>query len=516
MTDIRRENNKRIAKNTFYLYLRTFLTMAISIYTSRVVLNTLGINDFGIYNIVGGFVSLFSLLSGTLTAATQRFISFELGKKEPDIKRIFSASISIHTILALIVFIVLESVGLWFLNNKMNIEPERLYAANWVFQCSILTFCINLLSIPYNAAIIAYEKMNIFAYISIFEASSKLMIVYLLVLFNYDKLIIYSILMLIIALILRVIYGFYCNKKIKDCIFHFIWDKPLYNKMLSFSSWNFIGSSASILNTQGINILINLFFGVVFNAARGIAEQVNTALNSFVINFMTALNPQITKNFASGNYSYMNTLIINGARYSFFLSWIISLPIILEVEPILKLWLVNVPNYATTFVRYALVFTLCQSLSQTLYIAMLATGNIRKYQLVVGTLSSLAFPVAYILYYLGFSPEWGYISSIVFSIVSLIARLVLLRNMIPCFSIKKYLIDVILKVFSVVVISSIILFFIKYIIHSNGFVELIFIVTLSFIIVSCTIYILGLNNKEKKIMTDIMKRWYHNLKNSRT
>ncbi|GAE86261.1 hypothetical protein JCM10512_4758 [Bacteroides reticulotermitis JCM 10512] len=377
-----------------YLYFRTFFTMTVSVFTSRVILDVLGVEDFGIYNIVGGFVAMFSLLSGTLTAASQRFMSYELGRAKSDISKVFSTSLSIHLMLAALIFILLESAGVWFLNYKMNIAPDRLVAANWVFQCSILTFCVNLISIPYNASIIAYEKMTIFAYISVFEAVAKLGIVYLLLLFNFDKLILYAFLTLLVAIVLRCVYGFYCKYKFRECRFYFIKDKELYREMLGFSGWNFIGSSANVLNSHGINILINIFFGVALNAARGIAEQINTTLNSFVLNFMMALNPQITKNFASGDYDNMNVLIIKGAKYSFFLFWLLSLPILLETDIVLKIWLVQVPEYTSILVRYALIYTMCQILSQTLYAAMLATGKIKEYQIIVGTLSLMAFPTA--------------------------------------------------------------------------------------------------------------------------
>ncbi|WP_244437321.1 oligosaccharide flippase family protein [Bacteroides reticulotermitis] len=368
--------------------------MTVSVFTSRVILDVLGVEDFGIYNIVGGFVAMFSLLSGTLTAASQRFMSYELGRAKSDISKVFSTSLSIHLMLAALIFILLESAGVWFLNYKMNIAPDRLVAANWVFQCSILTFCVNLISIPYNASIIAYEKMTIFAYISVFEAVAKLGIVYLLLLFNFDKLILYAFLTLLVAIVLRCVYGFYCKYKFRECRFYFIKDKELYREMLGFSGWNFIGSSANVLNSHGINILINIFFGVALNAARGIAEQINTTLNSFVLNFMMALNPQITKNFASGDYDNMNVLIIKGAKYSFFLFWLLSLPILLETDIVLKIWLVQVPEYTSILVRYALIYTMCQILSQTLYAAMLATGKIKEYQIIVGTLSLMAFPTA--------------------------------------------------------------------------------------------------------------------------
>jgi O-antigen/teichoic acid export membrane protein len=300
------ENNKRIAKNTLLLYARTLVIMFISLYTSRVILNVLGVGDFGIYNVVGGIVAMFSLINGSLTSATQRFLNFELGKKNTaKLKRIFSVSISIHAILALIVLIFGESIGLWFLNTRMNIALERMTAANWVYQCSLITFCVNLISIPYNATIIAHEKMNVFAYISILDALLQLIIVFLLPWILFDKLIIYAILMLFISVIIRIIYGQYCNKQFQECKFVFCKDKSLYKEMTSFAGWTFIGSSSAVLMRQGVNILINIFHGVTVNAARGIATQVEQAVNSFISNFMMAMNPPITKSYASGEHNYM-------------------------------------------------------------------------------------------------------------------------------------------------------------------------------------------------------------------
>ena len=502
-------NNKRIAKNTLYLYFRTFFVMAVSIFTSRVVLETLGVEDFGIYNVVGGFVAMFSLLSGTLTAATQRFITYELGKEHPESNKIFSVSLGIHLVLAVIILLVLESVGLWFLNYEMNISPDRLFAANWVFQCSVLTFCINLISIPYNASIIAHERMNVFAIISIFEVSAKLAVVYLLMAFNGDKLIVYAILLLVVAILLRLIYGAYCKRNFKECSFRLVKDKSAYIQMLSFSGWNFIGSTAGVLNTQGINLLINLFFGVTLNAARGVAEQINTAVNHFVMNFMTAINPQITKSFASGNFEYLNTLIVKGTKYSFFLFWFFCLPLMLEADFVLNLWLVEVPPYAPILLRYALVYTSCQLLSQTLYTSMLATGNIKRYQIVVGSLSILAFPLAYIFFKCDLPVEYGYVATITMSIICLGVRLVMLRDMIPQFSIFTYSKDGLLRILMIVLASgSILMLSTKYIeIYSSSLVKFLITCFMSFLVSLGCIYTLGITTSERtKIQDFIIKK----------
>ena len=300
--NITQNNSKRIAKNTLLLYIRTFITMAISLYTSRVILEVLGINDFGIYNVVGGFVGMFALISATLTSSTQRFITYELGKKDENhSQEIFSTAVLIHIIIALVIIVLAESVGVYFLNNQMNIPISRLTAANWVFQFSLITFVVNIISIPYNSTIIAHERMAAFAYITLIESILKLLIVYLLILSTFDKLIIYGALMLLVSLAIRIIYGVYCSKNFIECKFKLVKERFYYKQILGFSGWNIIGSSSVVLTNYGINILLNIFFGVAVNAARGITTQVDNALNQFVSNFVMALNPQITKSYASGN-----------------------------------------------------------------------------------------------------------------------------------------------------------------------------------------------------------------------
>lgn len=438
MSTTQLHDSKRVAKNTVYLYFRTMLVMAISIFTSRIILDALGVDDFGIYNAVGGFVAMFSMLSGTLVAASQRFIAFELGKSNPDVKKVFSTTISVHLLLSAIILVILETVGLWFLNYKMNIAAERMAAANWVFQCSVLTFCVNIISIPYNAAIIAYEKMSAFAYISIFEVVAKLGCVYTIYIIAFDSLIIYAIFMMLVASLLCLIYGIYCNRKFPLCRYNYSFDKQIFREMLGFSGWNFIGSVATNLNGHGINVLTNLFFGVALNAARGVASQVDHAINTFVNNFLMAITPQITKSYAAKDYAYINRIIITGTKYSFFLLCFFSLPVCLNAEYILNIWLKEVPEFTPEFVRLSIVFTMCQTLSQCLYRTMLASGKIKKYQIVVGGLSILAFPAAYIFFYIGLPATWGYWAMIIFSLICLIARLELLHEILKDFSTKAF------------------------------------------------------------------------------
>lgn len=506
-------NTKRIAKNTIFLYIRSLVVMAVGIYTSRVVLQALGVEDYGIYNVIGGFVAMFSILSASLVNASQRFISFEMGKENPQMNRIFCGTMSIHLLLAIVVFIVLETFGLWFLNTQLNIDSERMRAANWVFQCSVLTFCINLISVPFNACIIAHERMNVFAYISIFEAFAKLGIVYLLCVSFFDKLILYAMLMLLIALSLRVIYGLYCKKKFDECRFHFVIDKPIFKDMFQFIGWNFIGSTVGILITQGISILMNIFFGVVLNAARGLAEQMNGAINTFVTNFMTALNPQITKSYAAKDYEYMNSLMCRGAKYSSILYWFITLIFFVEAEEIMQIWLVEVPPYATIFLRLTILCSIFQSLSHTLYIGMLATGDIKIYQIVMGIIYFVAFVLCYVFFKLGFGPEFGYISTIIAYSVAVLARLKLLSRMIPEFSSRNFITQVIIKTFIVIVLSTTFTFVIKrFLSISNIYFEVFVMLIVSMTIVAIASYSLALTKDERCVLNSYVKNIVKNRK----
>lgn len=448
-------NNKRIAKNTLLLYFRMLFMMAVSLYTSRVVLNALGVEDFGIYNVVGGVVAMFSMLSGSLSSAITRFITYELGAgNRENLVKIFSSSVTIQIGLAVLIILLAEAVGVWFLNVKMNIPDARMVAANWVFQFSILTFAINLISVPYNASIIAHERMSAFAYISILEAIGKLAIAFLIVISPMDKLIFYAILMCAVALVVRFAYGAYCKKHFEECTYHFIFDKDLLKRMFGFAGWNFIGATSAVLRDQGGNVVINLFCGPAVNAARGIAFQVNTAISGFVTNFMTALNPQITKSYAAGDRDYMMTLIYQGARLSFYMLLLLSLPVLVNTHYILGLWLRIVPDHAVLFVQLVLVFAMSESISNPLITAMLATGKIRNYQLVVGGLQMMNLPVSYILLRMGMFPEIVIIVTIVISQCCLAARLLILREMIGL-SIRKYLKNVYINVLSVTVTAAI-------------------------------------------------------------
>ena len=490
------DNNKRIAKNTLLLYFRMLFMMVVSLYTSRVILNALGVEDFGIYNVVGGVVAMFTVISGSLSAAISRFITYELGKGDQSkLNKIFSASVTIQLLLSLIIVVLIESVGVWFLNAKMTIPADRVTAANWVLQFSIITFVINLISVPYNAAIIAHERMSAFAYISILEAIGKLAIAFFIMWSPIDKLIYYAILMCTVAVIVRLTYGHYCKKHFTECTYHFHWDKDILKQMFGFAGWNFIGASSVVFRDQGGNIILNIFFGPTVNAARGIANQVNTAITGFVQNFMTALNPQITKSYASGDGEYMMTLIFQGARLSFYMLLLLSLPVLINTHYILVIWLKIVPEHAVLFVRLILIFAMCESISNPLITAMLSTGKIRNYQIVVGGLQLLNLPLSYLCLKTGFVPESILVVAIIISLACLFARLYMLRGMIGLSSIL-YMKNVFLNVLVVALLSAIIPYMLFCYMKETFFSFII----ITLIAVLCTLVVefyIGCNQKER-------------------
>lgn len=448
-------NNKRIAKNTLLLYFRMLLTMAVSLYTSRVVLNTLGIDDYGIYNVVGGIVTMFGFLNSAMAGATQRFLTFELGRGNKEkLNKTFCTSMTIHVVISLIILLLAETIGLWFLNHKMVIPLDRMTAAHWVYQMSVLSTMVMMISVPYNATIIAHEKMSAFAYISILEVVLRLVIVYMLLMFDSDKLIIYAVLLCCVQLLIRVIYGRYCNKHFDECHYEITYDKELFNEMAAFAGWSLFGNLAAVGFTQGVNIILNMFFGPVVNAARAIAVQVQHAVQGFVQNFQMALNPQITKSYANNDLNQMHTLVFASSKYSFFLLLCIALPIIIETEPILKAWLKTVPDYTVDFVRLILLIMMVDALSNPLIVSAQATGKIKVYQAVIGSILLLIVPIAYLTLALGSEPESVFVVQLLVVIIAQIVRLIMIRSMI-CLPLIKYFKKVLIRIILVSVTAPI-------------------------------------------------------------
>ncbi len=496
------ENNKRIAKNTLLLYFRMLVMMVVSLYTSRVVLNALGVEDYGIYNVVGGIVTMFTVLSGSLSASISRFITFELGRGDIQrLKTVFSSGVSIQLGMSILVVILAEAVGVWFLNVKMNIPAERLNAANWVFQCAIFTFVLNLLSVPYNAAIIAHEKMSAFAYISIVEASLKLIIVYMLTVSPFDRLKTYAVLLLAVGAIVRFIYGFYCKRHFEECTYHFVLDKPILREMTGFAVWNFLGNGAFLLNTQGVNILMNMYFGVAVNAARGVATQVDAAMKQFVNSFTTAVNPQITKSYAQGDLTYMHKLICRSSKFSAFLMLFFSVPIILETHTILTIWLKTVPEYAVVFLQWIVLSSFVDTvLANGLVTAMLATGDIKRYQIIVTCVGCLVFPLSWIAFALGMEPQVGYMIYLIIYAILLFVRLWLLKDMVKL-PVMMYVREVLYRVIPVMTIAFAVPSLLRFTM-AEGLVRLVVVCAVSVVVTAITEYYLGLRVQERSYIAE--------------
>lgn len=505
------ENNKRIAKNTLLLYFRMLLTMVISLYTSRIILKAIGIEDYGIYNVVGGVIASLGFLHTTLAAASQRFITFSLGSKNPqEVKSTFSNCLAIHTILVIIIIIIAETIGIYFLNTQLNIPAARLYAANIVFQCALGVFCMLILSVPYEALIIAHERMNAFAYISIIEVSLKLFSVYILLFISFDRLIIYAILWLLISIIIRLIYSTYCVKHFKESNTKPQIHKKRFKEILNFSSYNLIEIFANMLADQGLNIFLNILFGPAVNAARGIAVQVNGALNGFTNNFSIALNPQIIKTYAEKDFQRMNQLISNGSKYSFYLLLIIGLPIFFKIDYILKLWLETVPDYCAEFIQLLIIINLIAILTRTFYTAVSATGNIKHYQITLGIFRLLILPIAYILlHYIWKDPIVVYFLLLFFEIIAIAFKLYLIKKLI-IFSIKYYLIHII----GICCLTGIISLFFSGLIsnfYENNFISLIIFSINSICITVGVIFIIGLQKDERKYLLQNIKNKFSKL-----
>lgn len=402
--------------------------MAINLYTSRVILNALGVVDYGLFNVVGGLVIIFSVLSKSLTNSISRYLTFELGKGETiRLKEMFSSALVIQFILCAIILVFAETIGLWFLNAKMTIPIGRASAVQWVYQMAILSFLIGLISVPFNAIIVAHERMSAFAYISVIDAFLKLIIAFLIYVSPMDKLVFYAFLILLETIFQNFIYWVYCKRNFIECSFRLKFNKGLVKEMANFAGWNFFGTLSSSLRLQGVDVVINIFFGPTVNAAKGIATSVNSAVNGFVTNMMMAVNPQIIKSYSSGDREYMMNLINQSARYSFYLLFILALPVILNTDYILHLWLGFTPSYSVRFIQFVLLLTMLEALSNPLETGMMATGNIRNYQIIIGFLQILNLPLCYLMFKIGFGPEIVYIIACLITFVCLFVRWSMLK-----------------------------------------------------------------------------------------
>ena len=495
----------KIARNTLMLYVRMLVLMLVGLYTSRVVLGALGEDDFGVYNVVGGVVSMFTIISGALNSAVSRFITFEMGKgADAQLNKVYSTAVTIQLILAAVVVLLAEPLGLWFIDNKMTIDPSRIPAARWVLHFSLLAFVINLMSVPQMASITAHEHMSAYAYIGILDGLLRLGVAFLILHSPIDRLIYYAALMAGVVLIVRMAYGLYCRMHFEECRYRPVFDRPLIREMFSFAGWNFIGVTSGVLRDHGGNILVNLFSGPAVNAARGVAVQLNGAVQGFVTNFMTAVNPQITKSYAAGEKEYMFSLVRRSSRMSFFLLFLIALPVIFNADYLLSIWLKEVPEHSSLFVQLFLIFALSESLSNPMITAMLATGNIRNYQLVVGGIQLLNLPVSYVCLRMGAIPEVTVIVAIIISQICMWARLLMLSKATG-FPVLPFLEEVYFSVLFKVVCGSLVVPLIIEAVKPDGFTGFLVSASVCVLWSMFVIMALGLQSDERRWMVNKIK-----------
>ena len=500
-------DTKRIARNTVFLYLRTAFSILVSLYTARVILNALGIEDFGIYNAVGGMIATFALLNAGMTSCIQRYLTLGLGKSDMmEQSRIFRTSINIMLIISLVTVVFAESIGLWFLNHKMVFPADSFSTINWVYQFSVVTFVLGVLSIPYNAALTAHEHFDKFAYIGIFEVILKLAIALTISFLDSNRLVIYAVLVMLAAFCVRYIYAAYCTRHFEECKYSFILDIPLLKKMFAFSLWNFLGSSSYILKTNGINILINLFFGVTLNAAIGVASQITNAACSLAGNFTTAIHPQITKAFARADYATMNKLAYMEARYSFLLLYAIGFPLIVGMPAVLSLWLGEYPEYAVSFSCLIILNIIIDTMATPLVVIMLAVGKIALYQIWISSILLLNVPLSYLCFKYTGNPESAYMISILLSLIAFISRFPLLKRFIQ-FPFGAFARNVFPRIAMTVLISSFTVIGIQQtgILSPDDLGNILLII--SAIVLGClSIIFFGMNRQERIFLFDTLRR----------
>ncbi len=500
-------NNKRIAKNTMFLYIRMGISMLVGLYTSRIVLQALGVEDYGIYNVVGSFIVAFTFISGPLGTATQRFLNFELGKGESGrLNKVFNLSLFTYVVLAATLFLVIEVAGVWFLNNKMQLPADRMNSAVFAFHISILTLLLNLIRTPFESLIIAYEKMSFYAYISIADVFLKLLNAFMLLYVAIDKLKLYSVNILAITLTVGCVTAFYCLHNFKKIRIENPcknWDFPLFKELMSFSGWSLFGSVASMTANQGLNILLNLFFGVVVNAAMGVASQVNTAVVQFVNNFQVAFRPQLVKYYAQGNVDALRSLIINTSKYSYLLLFALVCPVCFNIDLLLKIWLKNPPEYAAGFCIMMLIYALLETLSAPMWMTVQATGKIKRYQIVISSVIFLNIIISYLFLKAGFGPVTVLIIKCCLDVVYLIVRLIFMKVKIQ-FPIKVFFVKTLLPIFIVTALSVSVVY-VASCESENEYIRL-FVTTFLFIsIYLLLLYAIVLTKDEKRKCVEFLK-----------
>ena len=490
-------NNKRIAKNTIMLYIRMFISMLVGLYTSRVVLATLGVEDYGIYGVVGGVVGMMGFLNASMSGATSRFLTFELGKGDKErLARTFSSALIVHIGIAIVVLILAETVGLWFLSNKLNIPAERMQAAHWVYQLSILSAMFGITQVPYNAAIIAHEKMDVYAYVEILNVSLKLLIVYLLCIGNFDKLILYASLMLAVSILIMMVYRIYAIRQFPEAPFHWIWDKTYLRPLLSFSGWDLYGNACVIARQQGTNFLINIFYGVVYNAASGIATTVQGTISGLAFNIILAFRPQIIKQYAKGNVEDMSKLVGNAVCFTTILFGCMSIPLILETHYIMKAWLGVIPEKSEIFCQILLIASFLGLLNNIWNTCIHATGKIKEISIFSGTFFLISLPIIYVVFQFKAPVESAYLVFILSIVFVNVSNLLIIKKKIPKLKLNFVFLNYI-KVIIVLMASYYITSLFKAQMQET-FIRLLVDCFICWIIIFASSFIFILNKKQKK------------------
>ena len=509
MTTEQNLDKRRIAKNTLLLYVRMFLMILIGLYTSRVILKTLGVSDYGVYNVVGGMVSMFAFLNSAMVAASQRFISYELGRGDKErLNLVFCTSVNIHVIIAVVIFILAETIGLWFVNIRLVIDADRMVAANWVYQFSVLTFMVTVVSVPYNSCIVAHEHMRAFAYIGIVDACLRLIAVFLLLVFPYDKLIFYAFGVFAASIIVRILYSFYCKKHFEECAYRFIVNWKLLKRMFSFAGWSVLGNLGFSFKDQGSNIILNLFYGTSINAARGIAMQVSGLVSTFSSNFSMALYPQITKQYAGGNVESCLNLVYSGARYTFYLLTLVSIPFLINVDYVLKLWLGDVPQYTSIFLMISMVVSILYTVTGTVTTALQATGEIKWFQIGICIIMLLELPIGYIFLSYCYPPYYALYPGILTGVIAIFFRIFLLKRYIPKCNISYYLFAVFARSMAIGIATWIICNYI----HSffpDTFFTVILTSLISVVILLIFVFSFGLSSVERSMIRQKLELVIH-------
>jgi len=482
-------NNKRIAKNTLLLYFRMLLSLCVGLYTSRVVLQTLGVEDYGIYNVVGGAVSLFSFLNASMSGATSRFLAYEMGTGNKEkLHLVFGAALTVHIGIAIVMILLVETVGLWFLNTHLNIPETRMTAAHWVFHLSVLSMAVSVTQVPYNASLIAHEKMDIYAYVELLNVFLRLFIVFVLVAYDGDKLIIYGILVFLVSFIIAAIYRMYGYRHYAECRERPCMVKSVIRPMLCYSGWDLYGNMSTIARTQGVNMLLNMFFGPVLNAAGGVASQVQGVIMGFASNVVTAVKPQIIKSYAAEEYDRTTSLLFNTSKFTFLLLLVLSFPLMAEMHYVLTLWLGFVPEHAANFCVLTLVFNFFATMSTVLVTAAHAANKVKRPSLINGSLYLLVIPISYVAFRCGISPEWSYMFNVMAVLVGMLSNAWTAFMYVPGFSFKRFFVDVFLRVMFVFLVLVIVVKGVQRLFADEGFIRLIIVSATSIVCLICLGY----------------------------